>query len=909
MADRRTGACSSAFAALFILLAISSKIYAHTITPKCDLHGKRPVEGLTNFTWNMFKPLGQFTTRRKPSKGTMITSAFRKHRTFVSIIPGLLLLCGDIISQPGPAANAGLRHSSIKCLGINARSIKSTHKVGSAIVCNSERVQDLAYSENADIVFINETWLNSSISNEEVFHSGYTIYRRDRNDREGGGVLIAAKSDSFKAIKEWKPDMTLFQDLEVVSAELTTSCNRKVLFSSFYWPDPDSDPYVWLEKFNNYLDYACDSFDTMLISGDFNMSKFSWASEEQSLGARELSFTEILNDHYLSQMNHFPTRGDKILDLVITNASDQVCVNEVLSPNEAGVFSDHGVVCFEFSAFVKAPSKFHRSVYNYTKADFDGLRASLSALELTMSSNENSDIDTDWQNWKDLFLAAVADHVPSKKLRGRNPVPWMNGTILDLIKKKETTRRRLKKTPAKASLREKFKALRAEVKQALRESRENFFQSLERDYKNNTKRFWFVLKQKSKSRGLPSQVSMATVNPPTGSQDPTPLRTTADDPEAIANLFNKYFASVFLKDSLQDLNTDPEHCAPPVPELSNISFDINDISVIRGLDASKASGPDNIPVRLLKETAAVIAPSLCQIFNKSIKLGKFPSEWKIAHIVPVYKKDSAQQVENYRPISLLSVVSKIMERCVFNKIRERVHCLIQRCQHGFIAGRSCVTQLVEVLDTIGSHLDNGNQIDVVYLDMSKAFDRVSHRMLTRKLVQYGFGGNLLKWFTSYITNRSQRVAIPGGVSTCQPVTSGVPQGSILGPILFVLFANDLPDSVCSCSVATFADDTKVFNVINSADDTDVLQSDLNSLNGWAASTGMTFNQTKSKVMRVSRKRKPVLKTYSLGGLPLACTETEKDLGVWMSDDLSWTKQVDEACSKANRTLGSLSPSY
>ncbi|EDO48374.1 predicted protein [Nematostella vectensis] len=107
-----------------------------------------------------------------------------------------------------------------------------------------------------------------------------------------------------------------------------------------------------------------------------------------------------------------------------------------------------------------------------------------------MSSNENNDIDTDWQNWKDLFLAAVADHVPSKKLRGRNPVPWMNGTILDLIKKKETTRRRLKKTPAKASLREKFKALRAEVKQALRESRENFFQSLERDYKNNTKRFW-----------------------------------------------------------------------------------------------------------------------------------------------------------------------------------------------------------------------------------------------------------------------------------------------------------------------------------------------------------------------------------------------------------------------------------
>ena len=254
---------------------------------------------------------------------------------------------------------------------------------------------------------------------------------------------------------------------------------------------------------------------------------------------------------------------------------------------------------------------------------------------------------------------------------------------------------RLKKSPCNFFLKEKFRALRTELKRLLLESRDIFFVSLEVDFKKNTKRSWSVLKQKLKSRGLPSEISMATSRQETGAQYPALPRTTADNPDAIAALFNSYFASAFTSD--HDIDT--ESYLPPDPHLCHLTFTINNIvTAIKGLDVNKATGPDNIPVRLLKETVDGIAPSLYNLFNKSVRLGKFPTEWKIANAVPVRKKDCKQHAENYRLISLLSVVSKIMERCVFNGIKARVHSFIHKCQHGFTAGRSCVTQLVEVLD-------------------------------------------------------------------------------------------------------------------------------------------------------------------------------------------------------------------
>ena len=276
-------------------------------------------------------------------------------------------------------------------------------------------------------------------------------------------------------------------------------------------------------------------------------------------------------------------------------------------------------------------------------------------------------------------------------------------------------------------------------------------------------------------------------------------------------MFNQYFASVY---SREESNEDATSGADE-PILTDLTISEVEVShMLKSLDTAKATGPDGIPAKLLKETADVIAPSLCTLFNKSISSGSLPDEWKTANIVPIHKKGDNEHAENYRPISLLCIISKVLERCVLNNVKYRLLEAVNICQHGFISGRSCVTNLIDALNYVGSCLDRGGQIDMIYMDMSKAFDKVNHDVLIQKLRNnYGFGGNLLRWFRSYLTNRKQRVTVLGATSNPLSVTSGVPQGSILGPALFLLYVNDLPSTVKSSQVVMFADDTKLFKEI------------------------------------------------------------------------------------------------
>ena len=213
-------------------------------------------------------------------------------------------------------------------------------------------------------------------------------------------------------------------------------------------------------------------------------------------------------------------------------------------------------------------------------------------------------------------------------------------------------------------------------------------------------------------------------------------------------------------------------------------------------------------------------------------------------------------VENYCPISLLPIVSKAFERCVLNSIKVHLYQVISLKQHGFCTGRSCVTNLLEALDHIGSLLDGGTQVDTIYLNMSKAFDKVSHRCLVHKLIRAGFGGNLFNWFGSYLSSRPQYVTVLGATSEDLPVTSGVPQGSILRQALFLSHVNNLPEVISSSSrVLMFADDIKIFREIKTLGDA---SPDLGKLATWSQSSGLLFNEAKGKAQHITRKTKPIL---------------------------------------------------
>uniref|UniRef100_K7F0Y4 Reverse transcriptase domain-containing protein n=1 Tax=Pelodiscus sinensis TaxID=13735 RepID=K7F0Y4_PELSI len=284
------------------------------------------------------------------------------------------------------------------------------------------------------------------------------------------------------------------------------------------------------------------------------------------------------------------------------------------------------------------------------------------------------------------------------------------------------------------------------------------------------------------------------------------------------------------------------------------------------------------------------------------KSASVPNDWKVANVTPIFKRGSRGDPGNYRPVSLTSVPGKLVETIVKNKIVKHVeeHNLLDKSQHGFCKGKSCLTNLLEFFEGVNKHADKGDPVDIVYLDFQKAFDKVPHQRLLCKLHGHGIRGKVLSWIENWLKDRKQRVGINGKFSDWRGVTSGVPQGSVLGPILFNLFINDLEKGVSSEAVK-FADDTKLFRIVKTEADCEGLQEDLTKLSDWATKWQMKFNVHKCKVMHIGKNNPNY--TYSMMGANLATTNQERDLGVIVDSSLKTSTQCAAAVKKANRMLG------
>ena len=316
------------------------------------------------------------------------------------------------------------------------------------------------------------------------------------------------------------------------------------------------------------------------------------------------------------------------------------------------------------------------------------------------------------------------------------------------------------------------------------------------------------------------------------------------DSKEKARILNLQFANVFSVD-----RGDIPSIKTQYAEKSINNIDINNEGVVKllnQLNPYKASGPDNISARFLKATSTVISPALALIFNASLAQQKIPDEWCKAYVTPIYKsgKKDRSKAENYRPISLTSIPCKILEHIIHSNIMNHLQSndILSDAQHGFRKSRSCETQLITLINDLAKSLNDASQSDAALLDFSKAFDKVNHRKLCLKLEHYGVRGNLQIWFRNYLSNRSQKVMVEGKTSDYIPVTSGVPQGTVLGPLLFLLYINDLPSSV-QCKIGLFADDSIVYNKITSLVDCKDLQSDLDALTLWSKEWERTWNST------------------------------------------------------------------
>ena len=317
---------------------------------------------------------------------------------------------------------------------------------------------------------------------------------------------------------------------------------------------------------------------------------------------------------------------------------------------------------------------------------------------------------------------------------------------------------------------------------------------------------------------------------------------------------------------------------------------------MREVNINKAIGPDGIPSKFLRECSHELSYSVCALYNYSLATGMLPQLWKRANVVPLYKKGNPNLVNNYRPVSLLPVIVKILEKLIHSKIINNLKGKITASQHGFLPSCSTVTQLLSTFMPVNEDLDNNLRNDIIYFDLAKAFDSVPHHLLIHKLQSFGFNGSLLRWMSNYLHKREQRVVVNGCCSSWLPVKSGVPQGATLGPLKFLLFVNDLPNSLTEGTrCAIFADDTKILRTISTPADVATLQCDINNLVTWSEIWGLRFNEDKCMVLS-ARKASTLDQLpppqYKMNNKTLNCTTSMMDLGVTIDPKLSWSQHIN-----------------
>ena len=518
-----------------------------------------------------------------------------------------------------------------------------------------------------------------------------------------------------------------------------------------------------------------------------------------------------------------------------------------------------------------------RNIPQWKKIDVAKFRSVVAKLAKTFFDlhPEEKDTETNWTWFRDSLNDIVKKHIPHKLVKGRMRSPWFTTTLKRLCRKKEKSYIRAVKSH-KDSDWQAFTRIRKLADNEIRSAHRSYVSRILES--NQPKDFWrYVKSRRADSTGV----------------KPLEVRPLADQ-----------FHSVFTR---EDVTTLPNLPPRPFPEMPPITVDTDGVrKLLENINPRKAIGPDQIPNQALKIAAVEIAPVLQFIFQRSLDTGELPLDWRKANITPIFKKGATTDPANYRPVSLTSTCCKLLEHIIDSNLMRHLskHNILAEHQHAFRKNRSCGSQLILLTNDLAKSIDEKKMTDIAVLDLSKAFDVIPHQRLLKKLDYYGIRSNAKSWISGFLTERLQRVRVNGSSSDWMPVLSGTPQGTVLGPHLFLLYKNDIHKKVSS-TVRLFADDCMLYRTINSVEDERILQRDLNTMVQWSHTWGMHFNPTKCQTMRVTRKKSASALAYNILGVNLVEVKETKYLGVNLQSDLRWNIQTHHATGKAIGVLGFL----
>ena len=582
-------------------------------------------------------------------------------------------------------------------------------------------------------------------------------------------------------------------------------------------------------------------YSHLALMGDINLKNITWECLETVFGycnspdqnLFDNQFLECLKDCLFFQHISENTRqrgcdAPSLLDLVITNEEGLIDNLEILEPLGN---SDHSVISYDIVCEQEPLPPVIKAVYdkgNYVRFDQE-----MRKIDWITKLNEfDGNVEEQWNFFRAHYNKIEKVCIPRKKvyINGKFSKKFstkFDSETLKKMKKKNKIWSRIRRNLASEEEQLQYKRIRNQIRRLTRKSKKLIERNIAKNAKTNPKAFYQYSQSKLKTRtSIPDLLKPGTEKKP----------EYISDDRGKAEVYLDYFTSVFTEEPSSDempFFAERDYDSP----LENIEI-TSDIVLekLEKLKKNKSPGPDKIHPRVLSEVAGIMSIPLSIIFQTSIDTKTLPSEWKHANVSAIYKKDNKTLPSNYRPVSLTSVVCKVLESIIRDNIVDHMkeNELFSDQQFGFISKRSTVLQLIRVLDIWSEILDQGGSFDVIYMDFMKAFDKVPHRRLVYKVEKYGIKGNVLEWIKNFLADRTQCVVINNMTSKLGNVTSGIPQGSVLGPLLFVIYINDLPEVVDKLTlVFLFADDTKLFRQIKSSADVLILQSDINKLSDWS----------------------------------------------------------------------------
>lgn len=725
---------------------------------------------------------------------------------------------------------------------------------------------------------ITETWLNPNILDNEIEISGMSLFRHDRERRGGGVALYCAKQLDCRELTD---EYLILEDTLWCTVRMQTGdvCVVGVIYRS-----PSSDESHNSRLFEVIRLVASKYKARILIMGDFNLPNLL-RKQVHPVDSIESTFCDLLLDAplYNCIVSNTRYRGDDIpstLDLVLT--SEENVTDNILYETPLGL-SDHIVLIFEYICDAKRASDGHKMLRKINMAELSSNLQGISDWNL-----ECADVTQQWINFSQKLNFEIERHSHYTPKRDRRVCKFkIRSRTRKWIKTRNAAwaNHRLNTT---ADSWEVYRLLRNKVNKLVLDDRQKYQAGLMSQMERNPKVLYQFVN--SHSAVKPGVSALANSNG---------MTTTASE---TAEVLAKFYSTVFCPRECVSISIEPQ--TPPIVPLNDVTVSPHLVlAQLLALNTRKSPGADEITPYLLRHCAQPLCIPLTFMFNQSLSHSVVPPGWKCGIISPIFKSGKRSQVSNYRPVTLLPVISKVLERLIVNRIVDHFenNKLYATEQHGFRKNHSCLSNLLLTLNDWTEVVDRGSTIHVCYIDISKAFDRVNHSILVQKLEQYGVGGNLLKWLKNYLNDRTVQVRVDGALSMPIQVTSGVPQGSVLGPILFLIYANDIPRLI-QCKIILFADDMKIWTTVNTTEDCERLQKDLDALHDWSLRNRLPFNFDKCKTINIG-KTFPF--DYTLGPHQLVWATQERDLGVWIANNLKTSKQCTESYRKTSKKLALL----